>query len=167
MLNKRVRLIGVLALVAASLSCGGGSSVAYNQGRKAENRKDWDTALVDYEKAKESDPANSLYVLHEQNARTHASLVHLKNGRQMLKEGRLDEAAGELQKAARIDPANRAAAQELERPSGQAGAGKKGTHRGNRKGSEGPRRRKPARRGKAATPSRRASCPLSPLRRQP
>ncbi len=114
MLNKRVRLIGVLALVAASLSCGGGSSVAYNQGRKAENRKDWDTALVDYEKAKESDPANSLYVLHEQNARTHASLVHLKNGRQMLKEGRLDEAAGELQKAARIDPANRAAAQELD-----------------------------------------------------
>jgi len=114
MLNKRVRLIGVLALVAVSLSCGGGSSVAYNQGRKAENRKDWDTALVDYEKAKESDPANSLYVLHEQNARTHASLVHLKNGRQMLKEGRPDEATGELQKAARIDPANRAAAQELD-----------------------------------------------------
>ena len=114
MLNKRVRLIGVLALVAVSLSCGGGSSVAYNQGRKAENRKDWDTALVDYEKAKESDPANSLYVLHEENARTHASLVHLKNGRQMLKEGRLDEATGELQKAARIDPANRAAAQELD-----------------------------------------------------
>jgi general secretion pathway protein D len=114
MLNKRVRLIGVLALVAVSLSCGGGSSVAYNQGRKAENRKDWDTALVDYEKAKESDPANSLYVLHEENARTHASLVHLKNGRQMLKEGRLDEATGELQKAARIDLANRAAAQELD-----------------------------------------------------
>jgi len=32
----------------------------------------------------------------------------------MLKEGRLDEAAGEFQKAARIDPSNRAAAQELD-----------------------------------------------------
>ena len=70
MLNKGVRLIGVLALVASWLSCGGGSSVAYSQGRKAEDRKDWDTALVDYEKARESDPANSLYILHEKNART-------------------------------------------------------------------------------------------------
>src|SRR5208282_970702 len=108
MLNKRVRLIGVLALVASCLSCGGGSSVAYKQGRRAEERKDWDTALVDYEKAKESDPANSLYILHEQNARLNASLLHLKSGRQMLKVGRLDEAAGELQKAARIDPSNAA-----------------------------------------------------------
>jgi len=59
MFNKSVRLIGVLALIASCLSCGGGSSSAYKQGRKAEERKDWDTALVDYEKAKESDPANS------------------------------------------------------------------------------------------------------------
>jgi general secretion pathway protein D len=114
MLNKRVLLIGMLALAASCLSCGGGSSVAYKQGHKAEERKDWDTALVDYEKAKAADPANSLYVLHEQNARLNAGLLHLKNGRQLLKEGRLDEAAGELQKAARIDPSNQAAAQELD-----------------------------------------------------
>jgi general secretion pathway protein D len=69
---------------------------------------------VDYEKAKKADPANSLYVLHEQNARLNASMLHLKNGRQMLKEGRMDEAAGEFQKAARIDPSNQAAAQELD-----------------------------------------------------
>ncbi len=114
MLNKRVRLIGVLAFLASCLSCGGGSSLAYREGRKAEERKDWDTALVDYEKAKESDPANPLYILHEANARTQASLFHLDHGRRLVKEGRLDEAAGELQKAARIDRANRAAAQELE-----------------------------------------------------
>ena len=85
MLNKGVRLIGVLAIVASFLSCGSGYSTAYNQGRKAEERKDWDTALVDYEKARESDPANSLYILHEKNARTNASLFHLKNGRQIVK----------------------------------------------------------------------------------
>jgi general secretion pathway protein D len=112
MLDKGVRLIGVLALVASCLSCGGGSSV-YKQGRKAEYRKDWDTALVDYEKARQADPANSLYILHEKNARTNASLFHLRNARRMLKDGRMDEAAGELQKAVRIDPTNAAAAQEL------------------------------------------------------
>ena len=75
MLNKGIRLIGVLALLASCLSCGGGYSVAYNQGRKAEERKDWDTALVDYEKARETDPANSLYILHEKNARTQCQPV--------------------------------------------------------------------------------------------
>ena len=69
---------------------------------------------MDYEKARQTDPANSLYILHEKNARVNASMLHLKNGRQMLKEGRLDEAAGEFQKAVRIDPTNQAAAQELD-----------------------------------------------------
>jgi general secretion pathway protein D len=55
-----------------------------------------------------------LYILHEANARTQASLIHLDNGRKLMKQGRLDEAAGELQKAARIDPADRAAQQELD-----------------------------------------------------
>jgi len=115
MLNKGIRLIGVLALLTSCLSCGGGYSTAYREGHKAEQRKDWDTALVDYEKAKQSDPANPLYILHEENARTNASLLHLKNGRQLLKEGRENEAAGELQKAASIDPSNAAAAQVLEK----------------------------------------------------
>jgi general secretion pathway protein D len=114
MLSKGIRLMGVLALLTSCLSCGGGSTNAYNQGRKAEERRDWDTALVEYEKAKESDPANALYILHERNARLNASMIHLKNGRQMLKEGKIDEAAGEFQKAARIDPTNKAAAQELD-----------------------------------------------------
>jgi general secretion pathway protein D len=113
MLKKRVRHIGVLALAASFLSCGTGYNVAYNQGRKAEARKDWDTALVDYEKARETDPENSLYILHEKNARSNAGMLHLRNGRQMLKDGREDDAAAEFQKAVRIDPTNEAAAQEL------------------------------------------------------
>ena len=115
MLNKGIRLIGVLALLTLCLSCGGGGNTAYNLGRKAEERKDWDTALVNYQKAKQSDPANPLYILHERNARLEASMLHYKNGRQLLKEGKVDEASGELEKAARIDPTNEAARQELER----------------------------------------------------
>jgi general secretion pathway protein D len=115
MRRKRLRLGGVLSALVICLSCGGGSSVAYREGRKAEARKDWDSALVSYEKALQSDPANAAYILHDRQARTQGSIFHLKNGRQLLKEGRLEEAAGELQKAARIDPSNEAATQELAR----------------------------------------------------
>jgi general secretion pathway protein D len=110
---KGIRLIGVLVLLTACLSCGGGTDLFYSQGRKAEERKDWDTAVVDFEKAKAQDPANPLYILHEQNARTQASAFHLRNGQQLLKDGKPDEAAGEFQKAVRVDPSNKAAQQEL------------------------------------------------------
>jgi len=113
MFNKVIRLVGGLALLAACLSCGGGYPIAYREGHKAEEKKDWDTALVDYEKAREADPANSLYILHEKLARTNASAQHLRSGHQMLKDGRQEEAAGEFQKAVRIDPTNQAALQEL------------------------------------------------------
>ena len=115
MFGRRFRLAGVLGALAVWLSCGGGGSVAFKEGRKAEYRKDWDSALVDYEKAVQSDPANAAYVLHDRQARTEASLFHLKNGRLLVKGGRAEEASGEFQKAARIDPSNEAAAQELAR----------------------------------------------------
>lgn len=113
MSNKGIRLAGVLAFIAFYLGCGSGSSIYYREGHKAELHKDWDTAVVDYEKARDSDPANSLYILHEKNARFNASMFHLRTGRQMIKDGRPDDAAGEFQKAVRIDPSNQAAQQEL------------------------------------------------------
>jgi len=115
MLRKKLQLLGVSAALALSLSCGGGSSVAFKEGRKAEARKDWDSALVNYGKALQTDPANPSYIIREQEARQQASLFHLKNGRRLLKDGRLDDAAGEFQKAASIDPSNEAAGQELSR----------------------------------------------------
>lgn len=113
MFNKGIRLVGVLAFITSCLSCGGGYSVAYREGHKAEQKKDWDTALVDYEKAREADPANSLYILHETLARSNATALHFRTGQQMLKDGRTEEAAGEFQKAVRIDPTNMAAQQQL------------------------------------------------------
>jgi general secretion pathway protein D len=107
------RIMGMLPFITLYLGCGNGSVSYYRQGHKAELRKDWDTALVDYEKARKTDPENTLYVLHEKNARTQAGMLHLKNGRELLKNGREDEAAGEFQKAVRIDRSNAAAGQEL------------------------------------------------------
>ena len=108
------RVTAIFALCVSCLSCLVGNNVAYNKGRKAEERKDWDTALVNFEKARQSDPANSLFILHEKNARLNASMLHLKSGRQLLKDDRPDEAAGEFQKAVRIEPTNQAAQQELD-----------------------------------------------------
>jgi general secretion pathway protein D len=113
--RKRLDLLGVSAAIALSLSCGGGSSIAFREGRRAEARKDWDTALVDYQKAVQTDPANASYIIHERAARTQASLFHLKNGQRLVKDGRTDDAAGEFQKAVGIDPSNEAARQELSR----------------------------------------------------
>ncbi len=114
MLGKRLRLAGVVAALIGCLGCGGGSS-PFNEGRKAEARKDWDTALVNYEKAVQTDPANSMFLLHEKQARTQAAMFHVKNGQRLLKDGRMEDAAGEFKKATSIDPSNEAAAQELSR----------------------------------------------------
>jgi len=109
---KPARTLCAFCALVATLACGVGN-VAFQEGRRAELRKDWDSALVNYEKAVQSDPANALYLLHEKQARNQASLLHLKNGRRLLKEGRPEEAAAEFQKAASIDPSNEAAANEL------------------------------------------------------
>lgn len=94
--------------------CGAGSG-AFKEGRKAAQRKDWDSALVQFERARQANPGNARYVLWEQQARTQAALSHLKKGRDLAAQNRLDEAAGEFQKAVAIDPSNEAAAQELSR----------------------------------------------------
>lgn len=112
MRRDRVGLSSVLVFAAICIGCGGGSNV-FKAGKLAELHKDYDTALVDYQKALQTDPSNSEFLLHEKLARKEGSLAHLKHGKELLKENRLDEAAGEFQKAASMDPSNQAASQEL------------------------------------------------------
>ena len=117
-------LAGVGGLLLVGMSCGGGST-AFKEARRAEARKDWDTALVKYEKALQSEPENASYILHETNVRMHAGDFHVRQGRKLQASGRLDDAAGEFQKAASIDPSNQAASQELSRVLAQQAATKK------------------------------------------
>ncbi|MBI1941942.1 MAG: tetratricopeptide repeat protein [Acidobacteria bacterium] len=114
MSGSRVRLMAVGMAVLILAGCGAGSG-AFRAGHKAELRKDWDTALVNYERAVQANPGHSQYLLHEKLARSQASLFHLKRGRDLVAGGRPDEALGEFQKAVSIDPTNQAAAQELAR----------------------------------------------------
>jgi general secretion pathway protein D len=110
----RGRIGGLLALAGLLLcvACAPGN-VYFQNGRKAEFRKDWDTALINYERAAEARPANAEYQLRERHARTEASLFHLEQGKELLREQRVTQAIGEFQKAVSIDPSNQAAKQEL------------------------------------------------------
>jgi general secretion pathway protein D len=114
MRGRTVGLLAAAALAALALGCGGGS-VAFREGRKAELRKDYDTALVDYQKAVREQPENAHYRIHEQAAREHAALFHFERGKELLAKGQTEDAAGEFQKALGIDPSNLAARQELDR----------------------------------------------------
>ncbi|MGO9273991.1 MAG: hypothetical protein ACLQOO_27775 [Terriglobia bacterium] len=123
MKDTRLYLVGMLAMLC--VGCSGGASSAYRDGEKAELRKDYDTALVDYEKAAKQHPDDSRYLIAEKKARDAASFYHLKQGRRLLEGGWPDQAAGEFQKAAAIDPSNDAALQELARVLAKKAAAKK------------------------------------------
>lgn len=96
------------------MACAPGN-VYFQKGRKAELRKDWDTALINYQRAVQSRPANAEYQLREAHARMEASQFHLEKGKKLLEQQRTSDAMGEFQKAASIDPGNQAAKQELSR----------------------------------------------------
>jgi general secretion pathway protein D len=96
------------------MACASGN-VYFQKGRKAEVRKDWDTALINYQRAMQSRPANAEYQLREAHARMEASQYHLEKGKKLLEQQRTSDALGEFQKAASIDPGNQAAKQELSR----------------------------------------------------
>jgi len=114
MMTKELRVFASCLVLIWLVGCGAGGE-AVREARKAELRKDWDTALVDYEKAGRAQPENAKIMIHEALVRTQASALHLKQGQRLLKEGRPDEASAEFQKAVNIDPTNEVAAQQLAR----------------------------------------------------
>lgn len=113
MRGRETRLLaGVGGALLFSMACSPGST-AYREGRKAETKKDYDTAIIYFGKALQEEPENSQYLIHDKLVRTRSSAVHLNKGRQLLAENRPDEAAGEFQRAVSVDPTNLTAGQEL------------------------------------------------------
>lgn len=113
-MKRRLTGVSALAGLLVCVACAPGN-VYFQKGHKAELRKDWDTALINYEKASQSQPANANYQLQEAHARMEASQFHLERGKEFLRQERVPEATGEFQKAVSIDPSNQAAKQELAR----------------------------------------------------
>jgi len=113
-----LRRSGYLSLlVAAALLLGGcpKGNEDYEEARKANALQDYDTALVHYERAARSDPTNAEYKLFAAQARYDAGQFHVQQGKKALKNGDLQLALGEFQKAQLIDPSNSAADQEVKR----------------------------------------------------
>ena len=111
-MTKAIRIVASGFVLMWLMGCTA-SNVEFREAQKAELRKDWDTALVDYEKAGREQPENAKIIIHTKLVRAQATSLHYKQGERLLKEGRTDEAAAELQKAVSIDPSNEAAAMEL------------------------------------------------------
>src|SRR5438552_2481892 len=85
----------------------------YNQGKKAETLQDYDAAFVFYQKAAKADPYNATYKIKLNRVRFEASELHVKRGVELRKQGDLQGAAGEFQRAQAIDPSSLVADQEL------------------------------------------------------
>src|SRR5882724_12650035 len=85
----------------------------YNQGKKAETIQDYDAAFAYYQKAAKADPYNATYKIKLNRIRFEASELHVKRGVELRKQGDLQGAAGEFQRAQAMDPSSPVADQEL------------------------------------------------------
>src|ERR1700676_3484177 len=87
----------------------------YNQGRKAETLQDLDAALTFYQKALKGDPQNANYRAKLDQVRFEAGQAHVKKGANLRKQGDLQGAAAEFQRAQQVDPSSPIAEQERRR----------------------------------------------------
>ena len=85
------------------------------EGRAAEAKKDWDTALEAYERALSEDPAEIVYQMAAQKTRFQAAEAHLDKGLTLRSQGDLAQALVEFQKAYGLNPGSAIAAQETQR----------------------------------------------------
>jgi general secretion pathway protein D len=110
---RRIVYLPILAIASLLLiGCPKGNQ-DFAAGRKAEDLQDYDTALVNYERALRSDPTNAEYKLRELQMRFQDGQYHVEQGQKDLDKGQLELALAEFQKAAAIDPSNAAAQQEV------------------------------------------------------
>ncbi len=86
-----------------------------NQGREAEARKQWETALDLFEQAMLEDPTDAAYQLAARRVRFQAAAARINAGQKLRSEGRLDEALHEFQRAYAIDPSQALAEIEIKR----------------------------------------------------
>ncbi|MFQ5737608.1 MAG: secretin N-terminal domain-containing protein, partial [Acidobacteriota bacterium] len=77
--------------------------------------KDYDTALIHYQRALKADPRNVEYELRTKRIRFQAAQMHVDRGHKLRNQGLLEPAAAEFEKALAIDPSSFIAEQELRR----------------------------------------------------
>ncbi|HYW42379.1 MAG TPA: secretin N-terminal domain-containing protein, partial [Bryobacteraceae bacterium] len=83
------------------------------QGRANEDKKEWDLALENYEKALSEDPSEMVYQMATMKARFQAGQVHVDLGLKVRAKGQLGDALVEFQKAYAVNPSSAVAEQEI------------------------------------------------------
>lgn len=115
MLSARLHLALLLAVVFLLAGCAAKGSTQFEKGVRAERVDDYDSALVHFERALRSDPANVEYKLRTLRARFEAALLHVDRGEKALADGEPNRALAEFRRAQTIDPSNSAADQGVRR----------------------------------------------------
>ncbi len=118
---KRIKKLGVIVGVAGLLAAGAAELSArtkkgdkyFAEGRRYQLEEKWDLALEAYEKALGEDPADAAYQMAVRRTRFQAGQMHVRTGKKLRDEGKLEEALAEFQKAYIIDPSSTIAEQEL------------------------------------------------------
>ena len=106
------RLLG-LVLVAVAIGCS--SFATLRQAQIAEQRGEWDVAVLHYLELTRRDPGNARYKSALLRAKISASQGHFERGKRFHEAGVLDRALVEYQQAVQLDPTNQYAAVELDR----------------------------------------------------
>ena len=88
---------------------------SFAQGRDAEDRREYERALENYEKALSEDPKDIAYLLATRRARFQASGMLVSNGVKLRQDGKLVEALEAFLRAYAIDPASAISEQEIRR----------------------------------------------------
>ena len=119
-MNRLKAFTATLLIPLTLLSCA--SYSAYQKARTAEEAKDWDTAVVEYEKALEIDTDNRQFMISLERARREASRLHFEKGKTLHAAANastgqdqlrlLQMATNEFQLTIKLDPTNQFAAVE-------------------------------------------------------
>jgi general secretion pathway protein D len=111
------RWVAALSIVVAFSGCF--TSAALRDARRAEDRQDYDVAVVEYTRALQRDPDNANARTGLQRAKVRASQDHFTSARRHAANRRLEEAVTEYKLAAELNPDSRVIAQELEEAQNQ------------------------------------------------
>jgi general secretion pathway protein D len=107
------RWVTALAIAAALVGCV--TSAAMREGRRAEERQDYDLAVIEYTRALQHDPDNVNARTGLQRAKLRASQDHFTKARRLVGTGHLEEAASEYKVASELNPDNPVIREELEK----------------------------------------------------
>ena len=109
---KPARWLAALAVTAALGACATSSII--KEARRAEERQDYDRAVVEYTRAVQRDPDSVTARTGLQRAKMRAAQDHFTRARRFTALGRLDEAVAEYQLAVEMNPTSAEIAKELQ-----------------------------------------------------